>query len=101
MEIVLNDNDFMTYKEKPLVRCGDTIYYGSMAEKYVIKLEIQTKKKLKSGFEVADKIAVSLMHTDPNVRPNKQVIKSAERSGLYNAVDLGEVWLKKALGLKG
>ena len=27
---------FPTYKGKPLVRSGDTIYYGSMKDKYVI-----------------------------------------------------------------
>ena len=36
---------FPMYKGKPLVRCGDTIYYGSMKDKYVVKLEIKSKKK--------------------------------------------------------
>ncbi len=38
-------NAFPMYKGKPLVRCGDVIYYGSMKDKYVIKMEIKTKKK--------------------------------------------------------
>ena len=37
---------FPTYKGKPLVRCGDVIYYGSMKDKYVVKLEIKSKKKV-------------------------------------------------------
>ena len=30
--------DFLTYKGKPLVRKGNEIYYGDMSEKYVIML---------------------------------------------------------------
>ena len=37
---------FPTYKGKPLVRCGDTIYYGSMKDKYVIKMDIKSKTPL-------------------------------------------------------
>ena len=33
------------YKGKPLVRCGDTIYYGSMKDKYVVKLEITVERE--------------------------------------------------------
>ena len=28
---------FLMYKGRPLVRSGNTLYYGSMAEKYVIR----------------------------------------------------------------
>ena len=28
---------FPSYKGRPLVRSGDTLYYGSMTEKYVVK----------------------------------------------------------------
>lgn len=48
---------FPTYKGKPLVRCGDTIYYGSMQDKYVIKMDIKSKKKV-GNLEVADKVTV-------------------------------------------
>ena len=35
---------FPMYRGKPLVRSGDTIYYGNMTDKYVIKIDIKTKK---------------------------------------------------------
>ena len=31
-----NASKFPTYKGKPLVRCGNTIYYGDMKDPYVI-----------------------------------------------------------------
>lgn len=70
---------FPMYKGKPLVRCGDTIYYGSMKDKYVIKMEIKSKKKVQD-LEVADKVTVQLMYTDATIRNRKQIVKSSEKT---------------------
>ena len=86
----------LTYKGRPLVRCGSTIYYGDMADKFVIKMEIKSIKKI-GDTDVADKISVQLLTTDPNVRPNKQIIKASERDGLYKALDVATFWLERAL----
>ena len=91
-----NKQQFPTYKGKPLVRCGDTIYYGSMKDKYVIKMDIKSKKET-AGQEVADKITVQLMHTDPTVRTRKQIVKTSEKNGLYLAMDIAEAWLERSL----
>lgn len=93
---VKQNEDFFTYKNKPLVRCGDVIYYGSMAEKYVIKMEIKSKKPV-LDLEVADKVLVQLMSTDPNIRTKKQIIKTSEKPGLYLAIDIADAWLERAL----
>ena len=81
---------FPMYKGKPLVRCGDVIYYGSMKDKYV------TKKKVKD-LEVADKVVVQLMHTDPSIHTRKQIVKTSEKNGLYLALDIADAWLSRAL----
>ena len=65
------EQGFPSYKGKPLVRSGDTIYYGSMADKYVVKLDIKSKKTV-GALEVADKVSVQLMYTDPEIRTRKQ-----------------------------
>lgn len=91
-----NTAEFPTYKGKPLVRCGDVIYYGNMKDKYVIKLEIKSKKKVKD-LEVADKVTVQLMYTDQNIRARKQIVKSSEKNGLYLAMDIADAWLTRAL----
>lgn len=90
------ETKFLTYKGKPLVRCGDTIYYGSMADKYVIKMEIKSKKTV-MDMEVADKVTIQLMYTDPNIRSRKQIIKTSEKNGLYLAMDIASAWLERAL----
>ena len=90
------DAKFTTYKGKPFVRCGDTIYYGSMKDKYVIKMDIKSKRKVRD-LEVADRVTVQLMYTDPTIRNRKQIIKSSEKPGLYLALDIADAWLSRAL----
>jgi len=90
------ENKFLTYKGKPLVRSGNTIYYGNMSDKFVIKMEVQSVKKA-ADLEVADSVLVELVHTDPDMRAREKVVKKSEKNGLYNAMDLGAVWLERAL----
>ena len=90
------ETPFPTYKGKPMVRCGDVIYYGSMKDKYVGKLEIKSKKKVQD-LEVADRVTIQLMYTDASVRSRKQIVKSSEKNGLYLAMDIADAWLTRAL----
>lgn len=87
---------FPMYRGKPLVRSGDTIYYGNMTDKYVIKIDIKTKKTVED-MEVADKCIVQLMLTDPEIRSRKQIVKTSEKNGLYLALDIAGAWLTRAL----
>ena len=84
------------YKGRPLVRKGNTLYYGSMAEPFVIMMQITSTKKVKE-LEVANKVTVQLMNTDPDVRPRERIVKKREKNGLYDAMDVGSIWLDRAL----
>lgn len=94
--ITVAEKEFSTYKGKPLVRCGDEIYYGSMEERFVIRMQIKSKKE-QNGLEIADKVAIQLLCTDPDLSPRKQLVKSSEKNGLYLALDIADVWLERAL----
>lgn len=87
---------FPTYKGKPLVRCGDVLYYGSMTDRYVVRLAIKDKKKVKD-MDVANRVTIQLMRTDLAVNNRKQIVKASEKDGLYRAMDLADVWLTRAL----
>ncbi len=91
--------DFFTYKGRPLVRCGDELYYGSMEEAFVIRMQVKTKKEV-NGLEIADKVAVQLLCTDPDLSPRKQLVKASEKQGLYVAMDIADIWLERALSNK-
>ena len=90
------EKEFSTYKGKPLVRCGDELYYGSMDQRYVIRMQIKSKKEV-NGLEIADKVAIQLLCTDPDLSPRRQLVKSSEKEGLYLALDIADVWLERAL----
>ncbi len=90
------NNDFLTYKGKPLVRNGDTIYYGNMSDDYVIMMRITAKKEFR-GIDLASKVTVQLLSTDPDASAKERVIKTSEKKGLFAAMDIAEVWLDRAL----
>ena len=87
---------FLSYKGKPLVRCGNTIYYGNMNDPYVVLLQIVSSKKV-NDLDVADKVTVQLLTTEPDARPKDRIIKNSEMKGLYQAMDIGAIWLELAL----
>ncbi len=91
-----DSKEFLTYKGKPLVRNGNTIYYGDMAEKYVIMIQIMSTKK-EGELEMADKLLVQLLDTNSDLRPRERIIKKSEKTSLYDAMDIGAVWLERAL----
>lgn len=90
---------FLMYKGRPLVRSGNTLYYGSMAEKYVIMMQILSTRD-ENDLTMADKIQIQLMLTDPEVRMKDRIVKKSEKNGLYNAMDLGSIWLERSLNEK-
>lgn len=89
--------EYLTYKGKPLVRCKDTIYYGNMSDEYVIKLDIIESEK-SGDITTAKKVAVYLMRTDSSLTDDKRIIKKSEKNGLYEAMDIGSIWLSRQLG---
>ena len=89
-------NDLLMYKGKPLVRNGDTIYYGNMSDDFVIMMRIASKKEFQ-GYDLASKVTVQLLSTDPDASAKERIVKTSEKKGLFAAMDIAEVWLERAL----
>ena len=89
----------LSYKGRPLCRKDNTIYYGSMADKYVIMLQILSTQKV-DDLNIANKVSVQLQLTDPELKTRDRVIKKNEKDSLYAAVDVASVWLERALSEK-
>ena len=86
----------LTYKGYPLRRKENLIYYGSMADKYIVMLQVLDTKKV-DDLEIATKVSIQLQLTDPDVKSRDRVVKKAEKAGLYLAMDVAAVWLERAL----
>ena len=93
------ENAVLMYKNRPLMRKDNLIYYGSMADSHIVMLQILETKKVNDQ-DVASSVSVQLQLTDPAVRGRDRVVKRSEKDGLYTALDLGCVWLERALAGK-
>ena len=89
----------LSYKGRPLRRKDNIIYYGSMADKYIIMLQIMSNQKV-DDLNVANKVSVQLQLTDPDLKSRDRVIKKTEKDNLYAAIDVASVWLERALSTK-
>ena len=89
----------LSYKGHPLRRKDNLIYYGTMAEKYIIMLQILSTKQV-NGLAMADKVAIQLQLTDPDLKSRDRVVKKSEKDSLYAAMDVACVWLDRALSSK-
>ena len=89
----LVEGKYLMYKNRPLVREGDTICYGDMAEKYILIMEIFSYKQ-ENGVKVPDTVLVQVVESEDQ----NKIIRQGQKSGLYEAFGYGLIWLEPALG---
>lgn len=87
------EKTFLKYKGKPLLRCGNTIYYGNPEDKYVVTFRLEDREPLED-LQLSKKVIVELKTNEGN---RSALIRQAERDGLYKALDIGIYWLEQAL----
>ena len=93
------DKQILTYKGRALTRKDKVLYYGSMAEKYIVMLQILDSKPL-SDIELSTQVSVQLQLTDPSVKSKERIVKKHETDGLYQALDIASIWLDRFLATK-
>ena len=82
------------YKGRPLVRSGDTLYYGSMGDKCVAHLQVKSQAPA-DGINTAAKVSVQLIATDESLPLKERMLNKAERDGLYEALAIASIWLDR------
>ena len=87
-----NNETFFTYKGLPLVRKGNELYYGNMSDEYVVRMLIEETKE-ENGMQVASKVRIIKMATAKDLPFDKIFVKNAEKSSLYEALDIACAWL--------
>jgi hypothetical protein len=86
----------LIYKGRPLRRKDNLVYYGDMSDKYIVMLQIMDSEPLQD-LSLSKRVSVQLQLTDPDIRSRDRVVKKADKEGFYVALDLGAVWLERAL----
>ena len=112
MKVENIDGSYLTYKGKPLVRKGNDLFYGDLSDEYYLSMMIMSQKKVSVGdqsVEVPDTILVQVCSKDGKPvkqklvkeglcsKDGKPVKQKLVKEGLYEAFDLGCVWLEKML----
>ena len=83
----------MIYKGRPVVRDGNKVYYGEPYNKFMVVLTI-----LENANELPSRILVQLQNTDPALAmTSEKIVKEVERKNLFDAFEIGSVWLEKQL----
>jgi len=93
-ELNENKNASLTYKGKPLVRKDNVICFGDAnADKYILTLTVKESRDEK-GLEIATKVLILIQSTDSET---KEIVKFGEKDSLYEAFEIGEIWLDNQL----
>lgn len=96
---MVDEKSVLMYKGHPLMRKDNLIYYGSMADSHIVLLQVLETKR-QGDTDIATRVSVQLQLTDPTARNRDRIVKRSEKDGFYTALDLGSVWLERALAGK-
>lgn len=88
----------LLYKGHPLRRVDNLIYYGSMADKYIIMMQVLENKQ-EQDLKLATKVSIQLQLTEPE-NSRSRIVKKSEKDSLYAAMDIASIWLDRALAGK-
>lgn len=83
---------YLMYKDRPLVREGDTICWGDMTEKYILILDIMNYTD-ENGVKVPNDVYISVVESADTTK----TVFTGNKKGLYEAFGYGELWLNQAL----
>ena len=101
-EVKYVEGQNLVFRGKPLVREGNTFCYGSMSDKYVLFMMVLSNKTVKDEngkeVEIPDKILLQVLSTDTSLPPHERVVKQFDRNGLFDAMDIGLIWLDRLNG---
>lgn len=86
-------NKLFYYRGFPLIRCGNTIFYGSGGDSFATKLTIKDTKKI-ADRDVPNKIMVQMV---PRNMADMEKARKGEITGFYEALNTAHIWLSEVL----
>jgi hypothetical protein len=90
-------SDMLSYKGRPLVRCGSAIYYGDMAETVVVRMDISGTVDF-GDLKLPNKVRVYLLSTDEDLNPIERIKNNTMKNSLADAIETAAIWLDMELG---
>lgn len=87
------DGKTLLYKGKPLIRNGNTIYYGNTEDKMILKLRVLENRPVSETEDVATKVEVNLV----SLENGEKVIKKGEKTECSTLLTSAASGLKEPL----
>ncbi len=84
---------YFTYKGLPLVRCKNYYYFGDPSQTHIIFINVLST----DDNDVPTKLSLELLLTDESLPPQQRLLKKSEKKSLYDALDIGLIWLQRSL----
>jgi hypothetical protein len=95
----LTEREVLIYREKPLLRDGNTLYYGDFAENFIVRFTILETEKV-NDLDMAKKVIIELLEKNGDDISSAKLTKKAERTSMWAALDIGIYWLEDILEME-
>ena len=91
----MSEKEFFRYKNRPLVRSGKTIYYGSLNDNHVVMFQIVKSEKIED-LDYSTRVMFQLISTDESIPLQDRILKKSDKENIYSALEVASVWLDRA-----
>ena len=95
----LTERDILIYREKPLLRDGNILYYGDFKENFIVRFTILESEKV-NDLDMAKKVIIELLEKNGDDIKSAKLTKKAERTSMWAALDIGIYWLEDILEME-
>ena len=95
----LTERDILIYREKPLLRDGNILYYGDFKENFIVRFTILESEKA-NDLDMAKKVVIELLEKSGDDIKSAKLTKKAERTSMWSALDIGIYWLEDILEME-
>lgn len=95
----LTERDVLVYREKPLLRDGNTLYYGDFSENFIVRFTILETETV-NDLDMAKKVIIELLEKNGDDIKSAKLTKKAERTSMWAALDIGIYWLEDILEME-
>ena len=86
----------LMYKNRPLVRRDNVLYYGFIDDAFIVKIIEEETEKV-GEVDLGTKVTVQLTTNNTQLKDKERIIRQSKKNGLYDALDIGVVWLEEVL----
>lgn len=99
METPVTEREVLIYREKPLIRSGNVLYFGDFNENFITRFTILESEKV-NDLDMAKKITIELLEKHGESIETAKLTKKAERTSMWAALDIGIYWLEDILEME-